>query len=603
MNQQVSAQNPLNDTDEFFRQLHRTVDNNKSLEREETKEDLIDKSDNALKYTDIPFIPGVEVLRSATLPENKIKIQVPDQDHRSSSPINIRDKYGLFENNEVLIQGDFQGDPIRAQGKIVEIDAEIIIVVIKRGTASKSNLKQRLPLSDRVSIGELLNPVTYHRRSNAIRRAKGHPIAPYLVGDEPLEFSHRRVCNTRKLDSDLYENEMQKRGIEKALRAERLACLQGPPGTGKTRVIIELARRLDIADNTVLITAETNAAVDNILVGSSTSRKLDENSLLYYHRHKDLQVARTNISSENTHPVARKQLNSSDPQSANIVVSTNSSAADLSARFDYTIIDEASQAPVSSSLIPITRADQSILVGDHKQLPPFSRRQNKTRKSIFEHLYAEDGVYGPEIGTRFETQYRMHEDIANFSSDEFYGGDLHTAESAGQADRSLNLIPIALFDISGSYEQGSDSKKNPKEAEYVLKQIRMLIKNKGWRGNQIGIAAAYREQVEDIEKRIEQSDLRSVNDLKVDTFDSFQGSERDAMILSFTRSNNDGNIGFLSDEIGQRRLNVALTRGKRYCALVGDWDTLREGSNLYERLYDYVRDTGGVKNDPLKNLV
>lgn len=115
------------------------------------------------------------------------------------------------------------------------------------------------------------------------------------------------------------------------------------------------------------------------------------------------------------------------------------------------------------------------------------------------------------------------------------------------------------------------------------------------RGDEIGVAGAYANQVEELENRIEQIDVPGTSRIMVDTFDSFQGSERAAMVLSFTRSNDRGEIGFPTDEVGERRLNVALTRAKRYCALVGDWQTLREGSDLYTRLYDYVSEVAPPK--------
>jgi superfamily I DNA and/or RNA helicase len=91
----------------------------------------------------------------------------------------------------------------------------------------------------------------------------------------------------------------------------------------------------------------------------------------------------------------------------------------------------------------------------------------------------------------------------------------------------------------------------------------------------------------------------------VDTIDSFQGSEKTAIIISLVRSNSDGEIGFLGrPEDGPRRLNVALTRARRYCAVVGDFHTLRYGNerkceSLYQDFHDYFTSTGRLKTvDP-----
>jgi superfamily I DNA and/or RNA helicase len=430
--------------------------------------------------------------------------------------------------------------------------------------------------------------VTYDRQLEAVEDAQNHPIASILTGSESIQFSHQRVANTRELDESLYKNKRQKKGIEKALNAEILACLQGPPGTGKTRVIVELARRLALADKRVLIAAETNAAVDNILIGSSDEFEADTDSLLHYHLEDEISAARTNLDGKAVHPFAREHFEDCSPETAQVVASTNSSSAKLSVgSFDYVIIDEATQASIPSSLIPIVRGEVTILVGDHKQLPPFSQLQNKTQESLFEGLYAENGLYGPDIGTRFNIQYRMDEKIAAFPSQEFYDGDLKTASSAGNIRGKLDMLSMGIFEVNGDYEEGGISKWNLKEAKHVERVVKMLRK-KGLQDSEIGVAAAHREQAKTIGDRLDQAGTSNLQELKVDTFDSFQGSERDAMILSFTRSNERGDIGFLGDEIGERRLNVAMTRAKAFCALIGDWDTLRESSDLYERLYQYV---------------
>lgn len=126
----------------------------------------------------------------------------------------------------------------------------------------------------------------------------------------------------------------------------------------------------------------------------------------------------------------------------------------------------------------------------------------------------------------------------------------------------------------------------------------MLIDIKDVPPSEVRMAAAYRPQAtlivdsfQDIElpSTIDASEV-DLSEVKVDTFYLFQGSERRAMVLSFTRSNASGNMGFLDDELGARRLNVALTRAEKYCTLVGDWTTLRDDGDrqLYDHLYQTV---------------
>lgn len=588
MEGQVQPQDTTGTTTEVFDHLRAKVTREKQLERKKAIEKLTEHSVNELKYLeDTPFIPGVEITRSTLTPPDVLSVEIPVHPQTDETP-NIRDKYGLYGGNEVLLRGKYEGEDVQATGVIEEINQHSIDVRCTGGAARDLGHRGKIAKSSNSSIGRILNPVTYDRQLEAIEDAQNHPIASILTGSEPVQFSHQRVANTRELDEDLYNNARQKEGIEKALNAEILACLQGPPGTGKTRVIVELARRLALADKRVLIAAETNAAVDNILIGSSDEFEADTDSLLHYHLEDEISVARTNLDGKEVHPFAREHFEDCSPETAQVVASTNSSSEKLSVdSFDYVIIDEATQASIPSSLIPIVRGEKTILVGDHKQLPPFSQLQNKTQDSLFEVLYAENGLYGPDIGTRFNIQYRMDEKIAAFPSQEFYDGDLTTAGSAGNIRGKLDMLPMGIFEVNGDYEEGGVSKFNSKEAEHVERVVKMLRK-KGLQDSEIGIAAAYREQAKTIEDCLDQADISNLQELKVDTFDSFQGSERDAMILSFTRSNKGENIGFLGDEIGERRLNVAMTRAKAFCALIGDWDTLREGSDLYERLYQYV---------------
>lgn len=578
----------------YLNKLLNQVKQERKQEREGAIETLQEKSTNELKHVDIPFIPGVEISRSTLTPLHVVEVQIPEHPDPDRQ-IRIREEYQLYSGNEVLLQGELDGDKVHALGKVTEIDDPSIKVKLLEGNKN-SKLESQLSVSKKSSIGGVLNPTTYERREKAVQLAEQHPISSLLVGDGPVKFSHQPVANVRKLDKDLYKNERQEEGIQKALNAERLACLQGPPGTGKTRVIIEIARRAVIAGHRVIIAAETNAAVDNILIGESDDLKPDEGSLLYYHENDEVKVSRTNLNGEEVHPLAQTRFDGCPPEAADIVATTNSSADSLPRDvFDYVIVDEATQASIPSSLIPIVRGEKIILVGDHKQLPPFSHLQDKIRESLFEHLYAEGGIYGPDIGTRFDVQYRMDERIAEFPSEEFYDGDLRTAASAGRISRDLEMLPIGIFDVSGNNEQGGYSKFNTAEIDAVENQLIMLLKHKGLKGSNVGVATAHRKQAEQIEERLKASSISTIGDVTVDTFDSFQGSEREAMVLSFTRSNDDGDIGFLGDEIGQRRLNVAMTRAKGYCALIGDWDTLREGSELYERLYEYVTEIAPPK--------
>lgn len=186
----------------------------------------------------------------------------------------------------------------------------------------------------------------------------------------------------------------------------------------------------------------------------------------------------------------------------------------------------------------------------------------------------------------------MHEDIAAFPNHEFYGGQLL---NDGAVEPLGNIAPIMVSHIDGGEERDGTSRYNRREIEEVVEYASRLLKNTDLKGGDLGIAAAYRAQADRLQREVKSHENEDYQNIDVSTFDAFQGSEREAMILSFTVSNNNGNLGFLSKGQGARRLNVAMTRAKRHLALFGDWDTLRSNpENQFERLYQTVSDRGKV---------
>ncbi|MFB6178921.1 MAG: DEAD/DEAH box helicase, partial [Halorientalis sp.] len=280
----------------------------------------------------------------------------------------------------------------------------------------------------------------------------------------------------------------------------------------------------------------------------------------------------------------------------------NSSAATLAREFDLLVLDEATQSTCTASCIPLARADRAVLAGDHKQLPPFSATEEPPESSfglsLFEHLYADGGVY-ENVGLQLKTQYRMHPDIAYFSNREFYDRTLRN----GRVVHPLpDRQPIEGYNVGGSVEMVDHSRANETEGRLVVHLVQELLEDVP--SKEIGVITPYAAHVQLLrnllEDHVEQSDS-----ITVDTIDSFQGSEKTAIVISLVRSNADGNVGFLGrPQDGPRRLNVALTRAQRYCAVVGDFHTLRyddEGkcTGLYRDFHDFFETTGRLSDvDP-----
>jgi superfamily I DNA and/or RNA helicase len=172
-------------------------------------------------------------------------------------------------------------------------------------------------------------------------------------------------------------------------------------------------------------------------------------------------------------------------------------------------------------------------------------------------------------------QYRMHDAIAAFPNDAFYDGRLETA-ARNRDWRVEDLDPLVGVDVTGPErgESGGDSYWNPNEVDVVVAEVRTLLEH-GVAPEDVGVVAMYAAQVDRIRSRLASADVTGGPRVTVDTVDSFQGGEREAVVVSFVRSNPRGESGFLErPDVGPRRLNVALTRARKRLVLVGDWDTL-----------------------------
>ena len=286
--------------------------------------------------------------------------------------------------------------------------------------------------------------------------------------------------------------------------------------------------------------------------------------------------------------------------SADVICATNSTVGSeilKGERFDFAVIDEATQSTEPSSLIPVLKTKRFIMAGDHKQLPPTILNEEAARrnlsKSFFERLFE---LHGDTIRVMLDVQYRMNDAIAEFPSMEFYDGKLKADErvqkqslqEAGFVDEDES--PLLFIDTRGSEtfaertRRGSTSKENAGEAKLV-KEIAERLLRMGIKPADIAIISPYDDQVALIKQALR------VDALEVKTVDGFQGREKEVVIVSFVRSNKSGDIGFLRD---LRRLNVSITRAKRKLVLIGDSNTL-EGEGCYKRLVALAKARGGYK--------
>lgn len=534
----------------------------------------------------------------------------------------------------IVLSEDKSGDQTGWRGVVTDRDRETITVVLEESPESDADR----PLY-RVDLST--DEIARDRQRSALRTAaaaeKGRlrVLKERLSGNEPPEFREPRDwVPLSPLD------ESQKAAVDHALRAEHLAVIHGPPGTGKTTTVIELIRQAVRRGERVLACAPSNLAVDNLLerlvaAGEKVIRighparvlpELREHTLdLLVESHPDLKLARewtkeawtlrrTASKFTRTAPAAGARREARDEakrlladarqlekklvdyllDSASVVCATLTGInGELlgDRQFDLAVIDEAAQSTEPACWIPLLRCRRLVLAGDHCQLPPTIVSREATRDgfdvSLMERMVA---VWGDQIARRLTTQYRMHQQIMGFSSHEFYDGELICAERVREhllqdfarvTPSPLTATAIRFFDTAGSHcveqaEADGSSRENPGEAEFVAKQVMELL-DAGVLPNDIAVITPYAAQARLLRSLISDAAV------EIDTVDGFQGREKEAIVISLVRSNDTGELGFLTDT---RRMNVALTRARRKLIVFGDSATLAN-HEFYLRLLNY----------------
>lgn len=290
-------------------------------------------------------------------------------------------------------------------------------------------------------------------------------------------------------------------------------------------------------------------------------------------------------------------------------------------KFGTLFIDEAAQALEAACWIPMKRASRVILAGDHCQLPPTVKSIAALRAGLGKTLMERIAENKPEVVTLLKIQYRMNDEIMRFSSDWFYGGKVESAPQIKYRSVLDYDHPITWIDTSNEENQitieGEDAPEDPAsaanqnsdlnfkeqfvgesfgrinkaEAELTLLTLAEYFTKIGKQRVleeriDVGIISPYRAQVQYLKKLIKKYEFfkpyRRL--ISVNTVDGFQGQERDVILISLVRSNDEGQIGFLKD---LRRMNVAMTRARMKLIILGNKDTMTKHP-FYKKLWEYV---------------
>ena len=266
-------------------------------------------------------------------------------------------------------------------------------------------------------------------------------------------------------------------------------------------------------------------------------------------------------------------------------------------RFSSLFIDEAAQAIEAACWIAISRADRVILAGDHCQLPPTVKCLEAMRDGLGITLLEKVVRNKPEVVSLLKIQYRMHEEIMRFSSRWFYHDELQAAPEVKYRgildfDTAVTWIDTTDFEFNEKCVGEGIGRLNTGEAELLMQQLKIYMERIGRErimdeNIDFGIISPYRAQVQYLRRLLKKDAFfRPYRHLiTVHTVDGFQGQERDVILISLVRANEQGNIGFLRD---LRRMNVAITRARMKLLILGEVETLTRHS-FYRALYEYIR--------------
>lgn len=433
-------------------------------------------------------------------------------------------------------------------------------------------------------------------------------------------------------------NKTQEDAVNKVLHAKDVAIVHGPPGTGKTTTLVEAIYETLHRENQVMVCAQSNMAVDwiseklvdrgvSVLRIGNPSRVNDKMLSFTYERrfesHPDytqlwsIRKAIRDLYSQNRKGADREnirqkinslkdrateleiRINESLFSEARVIACTLVGSANrilIGHKFGTLFIDEAAQALEAACWIPIRKADRVILAGDHCQLPPTIKSPLALKGGLGNTLMQCVVANKPETVSLLKVQYRMNNDIMQFSSDWFYGGMLHSApevkyRSILDYDTPITWINTEGMDCNEEFIGENYGRINKSEAELSLAKLKEYIEKIGRERFldekiDIGIISPYKAQVQYLRQLLKKDSYFKPyrQYITVNTVDGFQGQERDVILISLVRANEEGQIGFLND---LRRMNVAITRARMKLIILGDVSTLTRHP-FYKRLYNYV---------------
>ncbi len=505
-------------------------------------------------------------------------------------------------------------------------------------TLPSSDALLQVENAERLGIQLALDETTYHLMFEALDRviaAKGNRLADL-----------RDIFHTQAPTSKFsfmptrfpWLNPSQEQAVNEVLWAKDVAVVHGPPGTGKTTTLVEAIYETLHKETQVLVCAQSNMAVDwiaeklsdrgvNVLRIGNPTRVTDRMLGFTYERRFEahpqysqlwaIRKAIRDLYASKKHGDGFQQklgrlkdrameLELSIQQSifdeARVIACTLTGSANrllTGHRFGTLFIDEAAQALEASCWIAIPKADRVVLAGDHRQLPPTLKCPEALQGGLDKTLMQTIVENKPKAVSLLRIQYRMCDGIMQFPNQMFYDGLLESDPSVKYRGILDWDTPVEWFDTPDEPEyveqQAGDglSRQNPAEAEMTLSLLQQYFEKIGkerilYERLDVGLISPYRGQVHLLRQMLRRNSFFKPfrHLITINTVDGFQGQERDIIVISMVRSNDDGQVGFLRD---LRRMNVAITRARMKLMLIGHKETLCKHP-FYRKLNKYIED-------------
>lgn len=487
---------------------------------------------------------------------------------------------------------------------------------------------------------------SYHEMNKAITTllttedSRTQDLLHIILGNRQAKFLQSKPVHYSEL------NKSQNQALNNVLSAKDIAIIHGPPGTGKTTTLVYSIIETLRSETQVLVCAPSNAAADLLVeklteqqvrvlrVGNPariTSKVLDNTLDVLITKHSNYKTLKSlrkrseeyqakgrkykrnfgNTERQQRNMLlaeARKMRNEADSlldfiisdifNSTRVLVSTLVGANNRHMQrmqFSTVFIDEAAQGLEPATWIPVIKANKVVFAGDHQQLPPTIKSFEAAKSGLSTTLF-EKAITRNKVDVLLIEQYRMNETIMNFSGKVFYSNRLIANSLVAKWKVFAQDMPLEFIDTAGcgffeQHNQENKSIKNPEEAHILFihfqKYLHLLTDNAAHQAlSDVGIISPYRAQLEVMNEELKNFNLDEETKAKINinTIDSFQGQERDVIYISLVRSNEKGEIGFLSDT---RRMNVAMTRARKKLVIVGDSATISQHP-FYNSFLDYV---------------